>query len=61
VVGKNPNAPQVPCHRVVRSDGTIGQYSAGEGIKTKIKILEREGVKISNGKISDFKEMLFKF
>ena len=25
-VGKNPDAPQVPCHRVVLSDGKIGNY-----------------------------------
>ena len=25
---QNPYAPQVPCHRVVRSDGSLGGYSA---------------------------------
>jgi methylated-DNA-[protein]-cysteine S-methyltransferase len=34
--------PKIPCHRVVRSDGKIGQYNRG-GRETKIKILKKEG------------------
>lgn len=43
-VGKNPCAPDVPCHRVIRSDGTLGGYSGMGGIETKKKILRAEGV-----------------
>ncbi|MFA5999818.1 MAG: MGMT family protein [Candidatus Paceibacterota bacterium] len=43
-VGANPCAPMVPCHRVVRSDGTLGGYSGKGGIKTKVKLLKKEGV-----------------
>lgn len=39
----------VPCHRVIRSDGFVGGYA--RGTKKKIKILEEEEVKIKNGKI----------
>jgi methylated-DNA-[protein]-cysteine S-methyltransferase len=46
-VGRNPCAPVVPCHRVIRSDGTLGGYSGKGGIKTKIKLLKQEGVKIN--------------
>jgi methylated-DNA-[protein]-cysteine S-methyltransferase len=45
-VGANPCAPFIPCHRVVRSDGTLGGYSGKGGIKTKRKLLIKEGVKI---------------
>lgn len=45
-VGKNPMAPEIPCHRVIRSDGSIGGYSGHGGIKTKKKLLESENVKI---------------
>ena len=40
---KNPYAPKVPCHRVIRSDGTLGGFSAPGGVKTKKKMLKREG------------------
>ena len=42
-VGKNPYAPKVPCHRVIRSDGGLGGYSGSGGIKTKRKLLKNEG------------------
>ena len=43
-VGKNPYAPKVPCHRVIRSDGRLGGYSGPGGIKTKKKLLKMEGI-----------------
>ena len=39
---KNPYAPIVPCHRVVRSDGNLGGYSAKGGIKKKAELLRIE-------------------
>ena len=41
--GKNPYAPKVPCHRVIRSDGSIGGFSAPGGKKAKEKLLKLEG------------------
>ena len=43
-IGKNPNAPKIPCHRVIRSDGKLGGYSGPGGIKTKKKLLKSEGI-----------------
>ena len=43
-IGKNPHAPKIPCHRVIRSDGSMGGYSGKGGIKTKKLLLKREGV-----------------
>ena len=40
---KNPYAPKIPCHRVIRSDGGIGGYTAQGGIKAKKKMLKNEG------------------
>ena len=39
---QNPYAPEVPCHRVIRSDGSLGGYSADGGIKRKQKLLDME-------------------
>ena len=44
--GKNPYAPKVPCHRVIRTDGGLGGYSSRGGIKTKLRLLRSEKVKI---------------
>jgi O-6-methylguanine DNA methyltransferase len=41
----NPIPLVVPCHRVVRSDGTIGQYSLG-GSANKRRILQSEGLDV---------------
>jgi len=42
--GKNPFAPDVPCHRVVRADGGLGGYSGEGGIEQKRALLREEGV-----------------
>ena len=43
-VGKNPYPTQIPCHRVIRSNGSIGGYSGKGGVKTKRILLKKEGV-----------------
>lgn len=61
---KNPYAPRVPCHRVVRSDGTVGGFggrTSGKTVKRKVRLLRRESVEVKNGKIVDFEKVLFKF
>ena len=45
-IGKNPYAPKIPCHRVIRSDGGLGGYSGKGGIKTKLRLLRSENVDI---------------
>ena len=44
--GKNPYAPKIPCHRVIRSDGGVGGYSGKGGIRKKLELLRSEKVKI---------------
>jgi methylated-DNA-[protein]-cysteine S-methyltransferase len=58
-LNKNPFSPKVPCHRVIKSDSTIGGFAGGT--KNKIKIIEKEGIKIKDYKIVDFKKKFFRF
>ena len=43
-IAKNPYSPLIPCHRVIKSDGSIGGYSGKGGVKTKVKLLKSEGI-----------------
>jgi methylated-DNA-[protein]-cysteine S-methyltransferase len=61
---KNPYAPRVPCHRVVRSDGSIGGFggkTSGMSVEKKMRMLREEGVEIRDGKVADFERVLFRF
>ena len=40
--GKNPYPETIPCHRVVKSDGTIGGYSPTGGVDKKSQLLRME-------------------
>lgn len=44
-----PAGRQVPCHRVVRSDGTVGGFA--RGTKAKIELLKKEGVEVEDGRV----------
>ena len=52
---RNPYAPEVPCHRVIRTDHTIGGYSGateGAELKKKLRLLKQEGVEFdSDGRL----------
>ena len=58
-MAKNSNLFIIPCHRVVRSDGSVGQYALGSDKKSKI--LTDEGVVITNGKVKDLNKYMHKF
>ncbi len=49
-LGKNPFAPAVPCHRVIKADGTPGGFSAPGGVREKLKLLEREKRRRGSGR-----------
>ncbi len=58
---KNPYAPKIPCHRVVRSDGSVGGYEGKTNSKKKKEMLRKEGMLIRKNEIIDFKKVLFEF
>ena len=46
-LARNPFAPEVPCHRVVRADGALGGFNGateGPELARKRRMLEDEGV-----------------
>jgi len=58
-MNKNPYAPEVPCHRVINSNGFIGQFA--KGTEAKIRMLKSEGIIIDNNGFIDLTKYLYKF
>lgn len=48
-----------PCHRVIRSDGTIGQYA--QGTDKKIELLLQEGIDVVNAQVNDLNKFMYYF
>lgn len=53
---RNPFAPEVPCHRVIKTDLSLGGY-AGEYSDKKEILLQEEGINISDGKLVDLSQI----
>ena len=58
-MAKNKQLITTPCHRVVRSDGSIGGYAKGQAEKQRL--LVKEGIEIINTKIMNMPEVMFYF
>lgn len=58
ILKHNPNAPEVPCHRVVKTNGDLGGY-AGTNTHQKAILLENEGVTIRNSRIIDLEKYMY--
>ena len=58
-MANNPQPISVPCHRIIRSDGSLGGYALG--INKKIQLLKKEGIQIKDNKVVDFKNKLYQF
>ena len=56
---KNSQPIKIPCHRVVRKDKKVGNYSLG--LAKKIKLLQNEGISIKEDKIANFTSYLYNF
>lgn len=48
-LANNPRPGEIPCHRVVRSDGGVGGYVRGR--EEKEELLRKEGVRVKDGNI----------
>ena len=56
---KNPWAPRVPCHRVIKSGGGLGGYA--RGVKKKAEMIKQEGVVVKNNRVVDFRKKFYRF
>lgn len=56
---ENPCLIEIPCHRVVKTDGSLGGYSGG--VKKKIILLRKEGIQTKNGKIINFTRKVYHY
>lgn len=50
ILARNPHPIRIPCHRVVRADGTAGGYLGKKGSQKKRALLESEGVTFKNNR-----------
>lgn len=60
---RNPYVPEVPCHRVIASDGSLGGFKgkrSGIEMQEKRMLLEKEGVAFENNKVN-LKKCLYRF
>ena len=58
-MANNQQLVVIPCHRVVRANGDIGDYALGQ--ENKSALLEAEGVAVCNGRITDLDKYLYHF
>jgi len=58
MMNQNPNADTMPCFKIVHSDARLGGF--GLGIEDKIRRLKKDKINVEDGKIIDFKNVLFK-
>lgn len=59
VLAKNPFPLLIPCHRVIRSDLSVGMYSGG-GQLIKKRLLKREGIEFEGDKVKSYLPIRFK-
>tara|TARA_B100000214_G_C23964460_1_gene627006 strand:+ start:1125 stop:1430 length:306 start_codon:yes stop_codon:yes gene_type:complete len=58
-MARNPHLIVIPCHRIVKSDGSLGGYVLGTSKKSSL--LKKEGVYIKNNQVVGFRNKLYKF
>jgi O-6-methylguanine DNA methyltransferase len=51
IMKRNRRPDVYPCYKVVRSDGRLGGFTHPRGVREKVRRLERDGIKVRNGRI----------
>jgi deoxyribonuclease V len=57
MMNQNPDADDMPCFKIVHSDGRLGGF--GLGIEDKIRRLRRDSIDVKDGRIVDFDRVCF--
>jgi len=57
MMNQNPNADEMPCFRIVYSDGKIGGF--GLGIDDKIRRLSLDNIQVKENRIMNFQKVFF--
>lgn len=57
MMNQNPNADDMPCYKIVHSDGRLGGFELG--IDDKIRRLKKDSIHVKKGKIVDFERVFF--
>lgn len=57
MMNQNPDADDMPCYKIVHSDGRLGGF--GLGIDDKIRRLKKDNILVEDGSIVDFENILF--
>ena len=58
-MNRNPRLIEIPCHRVVCSNGEIGGYVLG--VEKKIELLQKEGVVVKCNRVEGMEGILYRF
>lgn len=58
-MANNQDLITIPCHRVVRSNGDVGEYALGSDKKSEL--LSAEGVHIQDNKVVNLDEFIYRF
>ncbi len=59
MLSENDDPDNLPCYRVIMSDGKLGGYTNPNGVEEKIRRLRKDGIRISNGRVEDYNRIRF--